>query len=105
MFRRAVWVECMVLPSGSRTAIPGLAGRRLKLGAWMVMKWPVLPVSAMHVEVNREKGGAKVGTDGEETEGVGVMIAGTSISVIVGGRLVGATSTDNVRGGSAGPRS
>jgi hypothetical protein len=54
MLRRAVWVEWMVLPSGSRTAILGLEGRQLMLGAWIVMKWPVLPVSAMQVEVKME---------------------------------------------------
>ena len=89
----------------SRKAILGLAGRwSLMLGVWIVMKWPVLPVSAMQVEVEREKGGAIV-VDGEESETMGVVIAGTSSSVILFGRLVGATSTDKVRGGSAGPRS
>jgi hypothetical protein len=38
IFRRAVWVDVMVLPSGSKTEMLGLAGRMLRLGAWMVRK-------------------------------------------------------------------
>ena len=55
MLSIAVWVEVMVLPSGSRTEMPGLAGRWLRMGAWMLMKWPVEPVSAMQVDVSMEK--------------------------------------------------
>ena len=50
----AVWVEVMVLPSGRMTEMPGDAGWRWRQGAWMVRKWPVLPVSAMQAEVNME---------------------------------------------------
>ena len=46
MLSRAVCVESMVLPSGRTTAMLGVAGRWWKLGACMVMKWPVAPVSA-----------------------------------------------------------
>ena len=51
------------------------------LGAWMVMKWPVLLVSTMQDDVNIVKGACAI-VDGEETETLGVMVAETS-SVIV----------------------
>jgi hypothetical protein len=105
ILRSAVWVEVMVLPSGSKTEMLGLAGRRFRLGAWMVRKWPVEPVSAMHVgDSNIEVGG--VASDcGEETGTLGVKVAGAS-RVIGGRRLGGLTSiTENARGGSVGPLS
>ena len=36
MASSAVWVEVMVLPSGSRTVMPGVAAMRLEWGASMV---------------------------------------------------------------------
>ena len=75
----------------------------MMLGAWMVMKWPVLPVSAMHDESKRVNGADAIG-GGEETETLGVIEAETS-SVTVAGGLVGATDTENARGSSASPLS
>ena len=81
----------------------GWTGRWLMLGAWMVMKWPVLPVSAIHDEVKRVNGVGTIG-GGEETDTLGVVEAET-VSVTVAGGLVGATDTENARGSSAGPLS
>ena len=53
--RFAVWVDLIVVPSGSSTAIGVVASRMLMIGSSVVLivmksvvkKWPVLPVSAM----------------------------------------------------------
>ena len=46
-----------------------------------------------------------MGVDEEETDALGVVIAGTSSVSLSAILVVGAISTDKVRGGSAGPRS
>jgi hypothetical protein len=92
MWRSAVWVEWMVLPSGSNTEMPGLAGCWWMLGAWMVRKWPVLQVSAMQGEgcsVEMVDGAMK---DGEETETLGVLSVTGASSFTVAGWLVGVHS-------------
>ena len=83
MLRLAVCVDWMVLPSGSRTEMPGLAGRWLMCGAWMVMKWPVQSVSAIQEEVNivNGSGGAIVGGEGTET----LSVKGGAGSTLVSG--------------------
>lgn len=43
-----VWVECMRLWSGRDTANGFVVGCLLVYGAWMEMKCPVVPVSAMN---------------------------------------------------------
>ncbi len=83
----------MVLPSGSKTEMLGLADCMLRLGVWMVRKWPVEPVSAMHV-------------DGiESSDLAGVKVAGSSREN--GGRGLGrfTSITENARGGPVGPLS
>ncbi len=79
----------------------------MKLGEWMVMKWPVVPVSAMQDDVSIENGGMGAIGGGEETETLGVMVAGASSGVtgVAGGLVGGALITGNARVGSVGPRS
>jgi hypothetical protein len=105
MLRRAVWVELIMLPSGSKTEMLGLAGCLLRLGAWMVMKWPVEPVSAMQVDVNIEKWVGVAMGDGEETGTLRATAAGSSR--VMGDRRLGwfMSITENVRGGSVYPLS
>jgi hypothetical protein len=42
----AVCVDCMVVPSGSLTIVGFAVGRLLWHGTFMLLKWPVVPVSA-----------------------------------------------------------
>ena len=51
--RCAVWVDQMVLPFGSKTSIPRLAGTLLRKGKEHSRKCPVVPVSAI-IFVGRE---------------------------------------------------
>ena len=103
MLRIAVCVEVMVLPSGSKTEMLGLAGRWLRQGAWIVMKWPVEPVSAMQVVVSMEKGVGVAMIGGEETGTLGVTVAGSSRLVGWLGLGLFASITENARGGAVGP--
>ena len=69
----------------------------------MVMKWPVLPVSAMQeAEVNMVNGGGAIVVGGEETGALVVALAETSSVMMVCG-LVGALCTGNDRLGSVSP--
>ena len=104
MLRSAVWVEVMVLPSGSKTEMLGLAVRWLRLGAWIVMKWPVEPVSAMQVDVSMEKGGGVARVGGEETGTLGVTVVGSSWFIGCW-RLGWVFVTENARGGAVSPLS
>ena len=78
--------------------MPPGRGRWLRLGAWMVMKWPVEPVSAIQVDVNMEKGVGLLAMWGmEETGALGVKVAGAR-RVMGAGRGEWCTSiTENAR--------
>ena len=47
IWRRPVWVDVMVLPSGSWTWIGVVAGWMSEHGPSIMMKWPLQPLSAM----------------------------------------------------------
>ena len=108
MLSRAVCVESMVLPSGRTTAMLGVAGRWWKLGAWMVMKWPVAPVSATQLLEVYMLNGLCVelarGGGGEDTETFGVMLAGVIlVTGLVGLGCCAVLVTENARWGSVVP--
>ncbi len=77
MGSRAVWELVMEEPSGRETVNGSVVGRMAVTGAWIWMKWPVQPVSAIICEEGGEEGTRREG--GRETAEKGGATMGSLI--------------------------